>query len=914
MRSAKLLLLVCLAVWLAIPAAAQVHNAVLEAVVVDSDDAPLPGVSVEAVKVATGLVRTTITGPTGQARLTALSPGEYEVRFTLQGLDPVTQEVDLQVGQTARMKATLSISASEEITVSAATPLVDVFKTDSSTNIVPEQIDSLPVADRDFQRLAFVAPGVQRERGGFRFIQGGPVIGAGGNASRATILVDGLDFTDPTLGLARARFSQDAIQEFRVLTNRFDTEIGGSAGGGLSVITRSGGNELSGRVFAFVRDDALREPGALEQDDLPFSREQYGLALGGPFVRNRTHWFLSLEQIDEDNTTLFRPQGAFVGQARDVAHPFEQLLGFASLTHQISDSQNLGARLIYDDYEEENFRVGGVVAPEAGQTLLRENLNLSIEHTAVLGSTGLNELHVQYGDREFFEPTNSDDVSEWFSNGTTLQTGSNILGDLLGEGTVAEIRDTYHWSVGPHELKVGAGIQDVEDRSIIDTFPTGLFTYATDTRALPIAFLFGEGSSDVTVTTTRYSAFVHDDWRPRADLTLSFGLRYDLDTDGNNPDLEHPLVPDGRDTDDDNFQPRLGFSWDLSGEGSRVLRGGAGIFTGRYLLIPALTELQQNGVTGGRVVRRNINGILLGLPPIFALDPNNPFTTGVPLPPDISLIDTQLDAPEATQVTLGFSQRVFRSGLYFDVEAIYVDGDDEIVIRDTNFGGNDNPIRPNPAFSQINTYTNEGRSRYEALVFSLNGTLPGGHLLNASATFADKRNISDDFSPAFPAGYPSDPADIDAEYGRSRADEPFRFVASAVLRLPYRFTLSPILEYGDGQPWNRLIGVDVNGDGKNSDRLPGVERNSVDGPDFKQLSLRLSRAFGLPSGDLEAILEVFNVTDETNFDVGSVDAAEFLSFPTLANPALPVVENPNFGMFSSTFPGREVQLGLRWRF
>src|SRR5438132_501620 len=83
----------------------------------------------------------------------------------------------------------------------------------------------LPVADRDFQRLAFIAPGVQRERGSFRFINGGPVIGAGGNASQSTILVNGVDMTDQVNGLSRARFSQDAIREFRVITNRFDTEI-----------------------------------------------------------------------------------------------------------------------------------------------------------------------------------------------------------------------------------------------------------------------------------------------------------------------------------------------------------------------------------------------------------------------------------------------------------------------------------------------------------------------------------------------------------------------------------------------------------------------------------------------------------------------------------------------------------------
>src|SRR5213076_992549 len=109
-------------------------------------------------------------------------------------------------------------------------------------------------------------------RGAFRFINGGPVIGAAGNASQSTILVDGVDYTDPALGLSRTRFSQDAIREFRVITNRFDTEVGGSAGGALSIVTKTGTNDLHGNVFGFFRDNALRAQGAFEQKKNDYSR------------------------------------------------------------------------------------------------------------------------------------------------------------------------------------------------------------------------------------------------------------------------------------------------------------------------------------------------------------------------------------------------------------------------------------------------------------------------------------------------------------------------------------------------------------------------------------------------------------------------------------------------------------------
>jgi len=142
------------------------------------------------------------------ARLIALPPGTYTVKIELQGFTSVEQAgVTLRVGQTARVNVTLRVAqVSETVNVTGEAPLVDVYKTDSSTNIVPEQIESLPVANRDFQQLAFLTPGVQRERGGNRFIGNQPVIGGAGNASQSTIMVDGVDFTDPVLG-SRARAS-----------------------------------------------------------------------------------------------------------------------------------------------------------------------------------------------------------------------------------------------------------------------------------------------------------------------------------------------------------------------------------------------------------------------------------------------------------------------------------------------------------------------------------------------------------------------------------------------------------------------------------------------------------------------------------------------------------------------------------
>jgi hypothetical protein len=903
----------------AAPLRAQVADAVIEITVVDESDQVMPGVTVTVVRPDTGFQQELVTDGTGSARALALQPGTYDVKLDLTGFATVEQKgITLRVGQTARMNVTMRVAQlAETVNVVAEVPLVDVFKTDSSTNIVPEQIQELPVANRDFQQLAFLAPGVQRERGTYRFIGGGPVIGAGGNASQSTVLVDGVDFTDPTLGLARARFSQDAIGEFRVIANRFDTEIGGSAGGALSIVTKSGTNDLRGSGFAFFRDDALRSKGEFEQQKNDYSRQQFGFTVGGPIVRDRTHFFGSFEQIEEEQFALFRPGGIYASSAADIAVPLSQSLAFAGIDHQVNSDQRLRTKFVYERVRQENFRVGGVADESSGFLMRRDNWNLTASHAWTLGNAAVNQLSIQAGRRKFDEPNNSSAMAEYFSSGNTLITGANITGEQDNTGDIFEVRDTYfrrfgsgNWAI---DMKAGGAWQRVTDDWYFPVYPAGLMIYITDARTLPLLYAYGDGEGRSKITTNLISGFVQGDLRPTSRLTVNLGMRYDLDTNGNNPEYTSPLVPNARGRDTNNFQPRAGFSWDLSGDSRHVVRGGVGLFTGRFLLVPAHIELQQNGFTG-RIVRQRLNGFALGLPAAFWLNASNPTTTGIALPRDAGGLDETFVNPRTTQVTAGYTVRLGQTGLFADVEGIYVKGTDEAIIRDFNWRGNATGGRPNPEFNQINLYSNEGRSEYKAFVASVNGTVRGGHVVTASFTVADKKNINDDFSPAL-TDYPNDPADIEAEWGRSRADERYRFVASAVLRMPGNLTVAPIFEYGSGQPWNRRRGYDFNGDGKTSDRLPGVPRFSEDGPDFVSLNLRATyRIHATSRVGIDVIAEAFNLANRVNYDVNSLINGEFLSGPTLANPALPLVSNPRYGQYTSTLPPREFQLGARLTF
>ena len=907
------------------PARAQVADAVIEVVAQDQSQAVLPGVTVTVTRPDTGYTQTNVTDSSGMVRFNALQPGTYTVKVELSGFATINQEgVTLRVGQTARLTMTMKVAqVSETVNVTGEAPLVDVYKTDSSTNITPEQIESLPVANRDFQSLAYLTPGVQRERGGNRFIGNQPVIGAAGNASQSTIMVDGVDFTDPTLGMARARFSQDAVGEFRVIANRFDTEIGGSAGGALSIVTKSGTNDLHGSAFGFFRDKNLRAKGKLDLTKVDYSRQQYGGTLGGPIVKDRTHFFLSFEQIGENNYALFRPGGIYASQAADIKVPFDQSLLYGGVDTRMNDKQNLRLKFVYERYRQDNFRVGGVANETAGMKLNRDNYNFTGTHSWTVSNSSLNSLSIQYGQRKFDEPNNSSKMAEYFSSGTVLQIGSNIVGNQFDTGKVFEVRDTYFMHLGSgkwaQDLKFGGAWQAVTDDWNFPVYEKGLLIYVTQDRTLPLLYAGTTGVGRSKITTNLISGFIQDDLKPSPRVTINLGLRYDLDTNGNNPDYTDALMTSARGRDTNNLQPRAGLSWDLKGDGRHVVRGGVGMFTGRYLLVPAHIELQQNGYTGV-IIQQRVNGVLYGLPAL-ALDPNNPTTTGIPLTRDSGRIDNSFVSPFSTQVTGGYTVRLGSTGMYADFEGIYVKGSDEAIIRDKNWLGNSATgcnvaaaaCRPNKSFNQINYYTNEGRSEYKAFVSSLNGTLKGGHLVTASLTIASKKNINDDFSPAL-TDYPSDPANIEAEWGRARADEHVRFTASAVLKLPARFAVAPIFEYGSGQPWNRRYGYDYNGDGKSSDRMPGLAKFSEDGPNFASINLRAT--YALPLGGrarADLIAEFFNLLNRVNYDVNSltVNGAEFLSGPTLQNPAAAAVANPNYKKYTATLPPFEAQLGVR---
>ena len=333
------------------------------------------------------------------------------------------------------------------------------------------------------------------------------------------------------------------------------------------------------------------------------------MTLGGPLVRDRTHYFLSLEHLDDNQVAYVRPGGSLGNLAADVPAPVEQTSLLAGIDHRFAESSTGAARLIWERYRQDNYDVGGVRDESNGWSFDRDAWTLLLGHSWVIGDNQLNEIGAQLGSREIAIPANSETLGEWYSLGASLQTGGTIFGpDGLLTGDFAEIRETFSWQPGGgrHRLKTGLSWMRLEQSYREDRFDFGLLVYLDDGGQFPIQYLYGEGSSQVEQNTDLWGVFIQDDWRVTEALTLGLGLRYDLDVGGNNPDFEHPLVSDRRGVDIDNLQPRASFAWDVSGKGHTVVRGGVGLYTGRTRGLTGLYELMFNGVTA-RTLLRNVS-------------------------------------------------------------------------------------------------------------------------------------------------------------------------------------------------------------------------------------------------------------------------------------------------------------------
>ncbi len=974
------------ALTVSVPALAQQTTGNISGRVRDAQGAAVPGATITATNSQTGFTRTDVSDSEGVYRLSALPVGIYTVSSDLQGFTKVEQRgIVVNVSQTTDLNLDLKLaSLSETITVTGESPLI--LTTSSSVGGVVDvgRIENMPLNGRQFANLAMTIPGVGL---GFhsdptKSSQYSPQI-AGGNGRNVNYQIDGGDNNDDTVGGLLQLFPLEAIQEFNFVTERYKAEYGRSNGGVMNIVTKSGTNQYRGSFFDSFRDKSLNAQTETEtlnklakQD---YRRYQYGGSFGGPIVVNKAHFFAAVERTQQDTKQAVTTFGLFPSLDGVYGTPYRENLITAKASSNLNTNQYLSVRYGRNT-NSQVYAAGNRRAPENWGDSVNSFNSLNVNHNYVIGSK-LNEFIFQYADFANHITSRSNAPQETFANGVVIGYNSNT--PQTTEQKKYQFRDDFSWHVTGkagigHDMK--AGVNFINEPHLFITFNAGSgaysYTHLDNSPLGPISDVsLGSAGTGVNLPMKQIGAYMQDDWRVTDRLTVNVGLRYDVVTGfalkqsgiTNFDKLQAagaagrfagvPAFEDwGQSSKEDynNIQPRLGFAYDVNGNGRDVIRGGWGIYydfgyTNANILFAALNTVggqgsvyQLSGYTKGIL---NKNGTLFKIgDPIAGIaavneitNPNGPFYNSHVATPRVL-------QPYTNQWSAGWSHEL-DAATVLDVDYVGTRGHD-LGVRwplNTKVNGGDRRFQDlglSPASPTFDLSV--GASKFDGASVGIRRRMQKNISLNAWYALARAEGLGGLGVDELTTNLVQDAANpfADVQWGPSaRTDARHKATVSAVIQLPGGIYASPIYRYRSALPVHIWTGYDVNNDGTNNDvyttayRFTGVDAsgnasyeeigdctsiNCGRGAAQSQFNLRVSKVFNLPRGfNLEAIGEVFNLFNAINpaFNIGSAAVGRFYTGTATNHAANPVFMRPNAFAGDSGQPEQRVgQIGFRLTF
>lgn len=910
-------------------ASAYAQNAQIVGTIKDQSGGIVPGVTVTAKNQETGLARTDVTDANGQYRLRALPPGTYTVAAELQGFNTEERkDIVLVIDQTAGIDIVIRPAAiAETITVTGESPIVDTRRSEVSTAVSTTQIQDLPVASRRWIDLAMLTPGTSQDAIRGFYYRGNVNVGAGTREYSNAFIVDGVNNTWAEMGEARQNFAMDSIREFKVTTSNFKAEYGLATGGLVSVVSKSGTNQLAGSAFWFFRDKALTAKTFFEKQKPGFKRHQYGGSVGGPIVKDKTHYFFAYERTDEDLFMTVATKGIWPQYEGTYKSEQPRWNYTTKVDHQLSSAQSVFLRFSQEDEYRPALTTGGTTAPTASFDFAVPRTSAVLAHTWIVNDRMLNDFRFQYAFSKYeVSPSYShgrwdpgDFNQERLSNCTpayrypTLAVGN--CNDQMGPETRWQFKNDFSYLktdwAGTHQWKAGVDYNYVEFQAdnLIGysgtwTFPRDKVYDANDRSTWPTRYTQTQPRyGDVPVH--HFSTYVQDDWEPAIGLTFNLGLRYDRQIGVFNEDLDEliskveerlgpgkgfPLpIPwhQGADKrgDKNNFGPRVGFAWDPFRDGRTNVHAAYGMF---YDNIRTLTNFGEFQWVQGQTI--TINN------PAFP-DP----LQGVPrdryistAPPNISVMDSDAVNSYAHHFNVGMNKEIGRDlAVSADFTSVWRYSDRGTI--DINLPSQATGLRPNPQFREVAFWQNTADNTYKALLMKIEKRLRNNYQFLVSYTLSK----ADDsfFSNARSEHYGYEKLTMPAT-----ADRRQRLVVSGILQLPYGLQLSTVGDFRSSQPFNTGTPFDLDRDSYTGDLPPGVTPRSgcrglnldaintfrasrglaavseVACPGFANVDLRLSKSFRVREGHrVEFIAQLLNVANRANFGTpeGSVTSAAF---------------------------------------
>ena len=900
--------------------------------VVDEQGAGIAGASVSARNADTGFARETATDANGLYLLSALPVGMYDVAGAQPGLTRFERSsVIVNVAQTTDLAIVLSVAPlAETITVTGEVPGVSLTSSTLGQVVETSRIEGLPLNGRQFANLAAVVPGVGL---GFhsdltKSTQYTPQI-SGGNGRNISYVVDGGDNNDDTIGGVLQLFPLEAIQEFNVMTQRFDAEHG-RGGAVLNVVTKSGTNDLEGSWFTLFRDDSLNAQTFTERinriEKQAYGRYQLGGSLGGPIVVDKAHFFAAYERTQQDTKQVVNTLGLFTSEDGVYDVRFGETLFTGKIAATAGPAHYVALRYARDSNSQPTG-AGLRAARSSWATSQNTFDSVNVNHNWLVGQSRLNEFVFQYSNFVNDIPATSAVPHLRFPNGVT--SGTSPVAPQSTEQTKWQFRNDFSWTLTGaglgHQLR--AGLNWIHEPHLfvrVGQGTSGIFTLgANDLNGPVTSILLIGGNTEFNIPIDSYSLYLQDDWRMTSRLTLNLGLRWDyvdgipfdqsrnanfqvLQAAGRTGRFAGTALEDfGQESggDKDNIQPRLGFVYDLHGAGREVIRGGWGIYTDfAYTNANVLTAAIDAIGGGGPVfvanapsgIRRPDGTFFRVTDPLSIIASQNQVNPDIP-PLSGEVVSPLLEQPVTYQTSLGWARELGPS-TWVSADYVRVDGRDlNLRLRPNAIVGGrrylgDLPIQPNSI--GFRTAISKGRSSYDSLILALRRRAVNG--LDVSGWYTLARATSD-VGTAYDEIVQNLIQDVTNPFGpvqmgpSTRADARHRITVSAIVDAPWGIRVSPIFMYRSALPTHSFEGIDLNADANVNDKTASAYRfaglndngsanfeesgacetvNCSRRASFSQLNLRISRSLPLwRSARIEAIAEVFNIFNATNASI-----------------------------------------------
>ncbi|HVF60307.1 MAG TPA: TonB-dependent receptor [Thermoanaerobaculia bacterium] len=517
----------------ALPALAQETGSV-SGVVRDADGAPLPGVTVGVRGDLLPAGRTTATDDEGAFSFQRLLPGEYQVTAELSGLGTAGRAVVVALDKDTQVELTLSPSVAEDITVTAAAvPVVDVKSTELQTNFRHEQIEDLPIP-RTYKGLFQLAPGVTENN---RLTPN-----AGGSRMDNTYLLDGINITNPHYGDILPNVSELDIDEVSITRGGVTAEFGRTGGMVINAITKSGTNQLKGEARVEIQPADWTADSELANLQNTTDREAFGIALGGPFLRDRFWWYGSFIQPTLTETDRINN----LGPVPDRELSTDELFGKVSASPV--PSHTVVASYRTRDTTNENAGIGSNTHPSAGSndstdyvlgtagwtwlTTPNSFLEVKLNHNKEENST---QPLSDKGYRPAFNAARPDLVGRFTTTADRIIGGATAIGQIVGGADLAvnnqdftrdEVKAGFQtfqeWFGRSHDLRFGVTYSEDEERLERQGNGWGTITWNPTTRLFTATYVSTQPPH--TGRGEGYGVFLQDQVTLGDRTTLTAGL------------------------------------------------------------------------------------------------------------------------------------------------------------------------------------------------------------------------------------------------------------------------------------------------------------------------------------------------------------------------------------------------------